>query len=126
GGDDQTVRVWDVATEQIVAHLEGDTGPVTSVAWSPDGARLGSGGGGRAGGWSPEGTRLASGGDDTTVRVWDVATGEIVAHLGGHTDLVRAVAWSPDGTRLASSGDDTTVRVWDLALPAPTAAYASP
>ena len=57
GSDDDTVRLWDVATrQQIGKPLTGHTGPVCSVAFSPDGKTL------------------ASGDDDGTVRLWDVAT----------------------------------------------------
>jgi WD40 repeat protein len=52
--------------------------------------------------WSPDGTRLASAGRDSTVRVWDAASGAPQATLTGHTDRVQAVAWSPDSTRLAT------------------------
>ena len=65
--------------------------------------------------WSPDGTRLATGAEDSTVRVWDLATGAEVVAWHGHTAAGWAVAWSPDGARLARGGDDNTVRVWDAA-----------
>ena len=65
--------------------------------------------------FSPDGTRLASAGYDSTVRVWDAATGQEALTLKGHTGEVKSVAFSPDGTRLASASDDGTVKVWDAA-----------
>jgi WD40 repeat protein len=61
---------------------------------------------------SPDGTRIAGALQDRTVRVWDAATGRVLAVLRGHSDLVMDVAFSPDGTLLASSSYDKTVRIW--------------
>ena len=120
------MRVWDAGTGQLLHDLRGDTGGVWSVAWSPDGTRLLTGGGGvrvwdagtgqllhdlrgdtgavRSVAWSPDGTRLVSGGDDGGVRVWDAGTGQLLHDLRGDTGMVRSVAWSPDGTRLLTGG----------------------
>jgi WD40 repeat protein len=65
--------------------------------------------------FSPDGRLLASGGDDGAVSLWDSATGEALRSLQGHTDWVRSVAFSPDGRLLASGGDDWAVRLWDSA-----------
>ena len=77
--------------------LEGHTGWVLSVSFSPDG------------------TLIASGSSDDTVKLWDVATGTNIATLQGHTDDVTSVSFSPDGTTLASGADDRTVKLWDVA-----------
>jgi WD40 repeat protein len=65
--------------------------------------------------FSPDGRLLASGGSDKTVRLWDPATGKRQRTLTGHADDVRAVAFSPDGRLLASGSSDKSVRLWDPA-----------
>lgn len=63
--------------------------------------------------WSPDGTRIASASFDTTVKVWDAATGRNVYTYTHHSKQVWAVAWSPrDGQRIASGSIDGTVQVW--------------
>jgi WD40 repeat protein len=65
--------------------------------------------------WSHDTTRLASASGDTTVKIWDPATGQCVWTLEGHGGFVNSVAWSYDATRLASSSLDDTVKIWDPA-----------
>jgi WD40 repeat protein len=65
-----------------------------------------------SGAFSADGTRGASASEDTTVRLWDVASGQETARLEGHGGRVNSVAFSPDGTRLACASFDATVRLW--------------
>jgi WD40 repeat protein len=67
--------------------------------------------------FSPDGTRLASGGQtgDPTVRIWDTATGNLIAICRGHESRVLTVSYRPDGGRLLSTSSDETARQWDAA-----------
>ncbi|MHC4401611.1 MAG: M56 family metallopeptidase [Planctomycetota bacterium] len=48
------------------------------------------------------------------ISVWDLETGDEVAHVDGYDNQAYRVAFSPDGKRLASTHNDTTILVWDL------------
>lgn len=64
--------------------------------------------------FSPDGRLVASGDDDSTVKLWDVATGQLRRTLQGHHDDVRGLAFSPDGTRLVSAGKDGLLILWQV------------
>ena len=64
---------------------------------------------------SPDGRRVVSASLDHTLKVWDVATGECVATLEGHSQYVQCVAVFPDGQSVVSGSWDKTLKVWDVA-----------
>lgn len=65
--------------------------------------------------FSPDGKTWASGSWDTTIRLWDAASGREVRTFAGHLHSVNSVAFSPDGKILASGSEDKTLKLWNIA-----------
>ena len=63
--------------------------------------------------FSPDGARLLTGGDSSRVVVWDVRDGVEILELPPHQSYLHAVSFSPDGTRILSGSGDGTLRIWD-------------
>ena len=65
--------------------------------------------------FSPDGKLLASASMEGTAKIWDFATGNLIATLTGHVGYVWAAVFSPDGKLLATCGHDQTIKLWDTA-----------
>jgi WD40 repeat protein len=125
----------------LIQTLQEHSAKVATVAWSPDGTWLVSGGGGRSSGelflwqtgngkrmrtfegqphevsavvWNTLGDQLVSGDSDGTLRWWEVQSGKCLAIRKAHQGAVRALKISPDGRLLASCSEDGTLKVWNL------------
>jgi WD40 repeat protein len=138
GSIDGRVHLYDLESEKETAALEGLSGWVLRVCFSPDGKRVWAsdswGGlacweiegakpvwvrrdahpeGIKALALSPDGAQLATGGAPGVVRVWDAAEGKPLRDLPGHALEVYAVAYPPDGKSLVTGDLLGKVRHWE-------------
>ncbi|GGT16124.1 hypothetical protein GCM10014713_06280 [Streptomyces purpureus] len=135
---DTRTRLLTTLSSPLRATLTGHSRSVNSVAVSPDGGTLATGGVDRtvrlwdvrarrqiatltghtqqvnSVAFSPDGRILATAGDGRQARLWDVRTHRELATFTGHTDWVQSVAFTPDGNTLATSARDTTARLWGV------------
>jgi len=104
GFDDdlKRMRLWNVASGELVRTFDFQPGGMGSVAISPDG------------------TCLLSGGDifstlevDLPFKLWEAASGRLIHSFDGPSGGGSAVAFSRDARRVFSTSYDGTTRVWD-------------
>jgi WD40 repeat protein len=99
--EDNTVKLWGVATGRCVRTFEGHVGPVNAVCLSADGRHA------------------LSGSSDHTIRLWEVATGRCIVIFRGHyrsvDSVVHAVRLSADGRYAVSGSSDRTLELWEVA-----------
>jgi RNA polymerase sigma factor (sigma-70 family) len=99
------VQLWEMDTGKLIRSLTGQKKPVRALAFSPD-SKL-----------------LASGSEDSSVWVWETATGKVRHRLPDdpkelqklRDGSVRALVFSPDGKTLVVGAGDHSLRFWDVA-----------
>ncbi|HEX3725662.1 MAG TPA: hypothetical protein VHV08_05440, partial [Pirellulales bacterium] len=100
GGDDNTLRIWDIRSGKQHALLRGHSRPIQSCAFSPRGGLV------------------LSGGQEGQIKLWKIlADSRAVAPEGrvleGHEDAILSATFSRDGRRIATASRDHTARIYD-------------
>jgi len=96
GSQDKTVRVWQPGIGRMVRIIRGHEGPIFTVEYSPDGARL------------------YSAGQEGIVRVIDAESDQILLAWPAHGDWIYSLAVSPGGRVLATGDWKGIVKLWDV------------
>ena len=105
--DDKTIQLWNIETGQHKFTLENPDFRANSIAFSPDGDTI------ATGGWDKDIDIDLSVG---AVRLWDATTSEHKETLiKERTDRVFTVAYSPNGASLVSGSKDGRILLWDTA-----------
>jgi hypothetical protein len=96
GGQDGTIRLWDVRSGKELRQFVGHQGPVGAVGFLPGGKQAG------------------SIGLDQTVRLWDIPSGRELRKFALPRKKDQLLVTSADGRRALSCGEDFALRIWDM------------
>jgi len=97
-----SLRVWDVASNNNLTAFNHYTGSIGGLAFSQNGRFV------------------VSGSEDKNseglypISIWDFPAGKLLGEAAQHTDKVTSLAFSPDGNLLLSGSHDDSLRLWDL------------
>lgn len=100
-GNQNDARLFDLHTDGEPRVLAGHSNTLSGLAFHP------------------AGQLLATVGHDRILKVWRIATGELLYSIVAHRGWVRSVACSPDGKTIATVADDDQVRLWHTATGQP-------
>ena len=104
GAMDDQFNIWDLSLDRVRRHtIRKPENLGASLAVTADGLIFA----------SASAVRFAPNGDDTTIRLWEMATGRELLRLQTGDRGVRSLAFSGDGRTLVSGMSDTTALVWD-------------
>jgi WD40 repeat protein len=103
GSPDGTVRLWDVPARRVIGTLHGHPFGVTHVGFGAEGVLV-------------TGNGAAAGAVTASVRLWNVARGQLLADLPGDPRVpLGSLALSPDGRTVATGSPARRVTLWDVA-----------
>jgi WD40 repeat protein len=96
---DRVIRLWDIGRNgnDAARVLRGHTDVILSIAYSPDGRRL------------------LSGGFDQQVLMWSTDDGRLLYAFPDRVTKTILIAFHPGGELLATADDDFVARLWRIA-----------
>lgn len=96
GSGDQTIKLWDLKTNQELKTLKGHQSIIETVLFTPDQKFL------------------ISASWDSTIRIWARKTGEKITEFKEHSGWINCLTISPDGKTLISGSSDKMIKIWEL------------
>ena len=108
GSVDGTIHVWNLKTggERYARELASTDWTTSPTVDSRDV---------RSVTFNPNGNRIAATDSENGIKIWDAESGDDLATILGHEEVVTSVTFGPNGKRIASGSWDDTIRVWDVA-----------
>jgi WD40 repeat protein len=97
GGQDATIRLWDVTSGKEMHKFVGHNGPVYGLVLMPGDNRL-----------------VSIADKDLAVKIWDFETKSLKTSLAPNSAHINAVAVSPDQRFIVTGSDDGIARFWDV------------
>jgi WD40 repeat protein len=110
---DTSIWVWDIRSRDEISAFTQQDDWLWTVDISPNGEWAATSGGPLNLPEQQQGEEVQA--VDTTIRVWNIETGEIISEMRAHTNTVDSVRFHPDGERLLSSSWDGLIILWDIA-----------
>ncbi|MBY0545248.1 MAG: hypothetical protein K2Q14_06860 [Gammaproteobacteria bacterium] len=95
GSSDHTIKLWDTNTYRSLAHLQGHTGVITSLAILSDG-------------------RLVSGSNDNTLKLWDIEHASYSDFPQEHSGAIGALLALENGLLVSGSSGDKRIKLWKI------------